>query len=398
MTGKQPTSAPLSPALMKAGIGISLVLVIAAGGAFYYASRAAHRDGQAKAQNATTVTIAGRACDPQELTVPAGRRTFNIVNKSDRAVEWEILDGVMVVEERENIAPGFTQTLSARLEPGDYEITCGLLSNPRGKLHVTPSAEADAATAAPTLTAFIGGLAEYKVYLAGETRAFVSAAAALTDAIKAGKLDEAKSLYQPARTAYAHLGPVAGPLSDLDTTLAARANDYEKKEADPAFGGLHRIEYGLFTQNSLEGLSAVADKLNTDASSLSQRIHDLRISPDHMLSGAASVLQRFASTSADTEEERYSHTDLSTFAATIDGVRRVTDLMRPGAIKANGAIYQSIDKDFADLTAALDAHRSGSGFAGYDTISTADKAALKSKASALATDIGKLLDGLGVSG
>ncbi|MDE1157269.1 MAG: iron uptake system protein EfeO [Neorhizobium sp.] len=398
MSGKQSTPLPLSPALMKAGIGISLVLVIAAGGAFYYASRAAHRDGQANVQNATTVTIAGRACDPQELTVPAGRRTFNIVNKSDRAVEWEILDGVMVIEERENIAPGFTQTLSARLEPGDYEITCGLLSNPRGKLHVTPSAEADAATATPTLTAFIGGLAEYKVYLAGETRSFTAAASALVDAIKAGKLDEARALYQPARTAYAHLGPVAGPLSDLDTALAARANDYEKKESDPAFSGLHRIEYGLFAQNSLDGLAPIADKLNTDASALSQRIHDLRVSPEHMLSGAASVLQRFASTGPDTEEERYAHTDLATFAATLVGVRRVTDLIRPGAIKTNGAIYQSIDKDFADLTAAIDTHRSGNGFAGYDTVSSAGKAELKAKASALATDIGKLLDGLGVNG
>jgi iron uptake system component EfeO len=398
MSGKQSTPLPLSPALMKAGIGISLVLVIAAGGAFYYASRAAHRDGQANVQNATTVTIAGRACDPQELTVPAGRRTFNIVNKSDRAVEWEILDGVMVIEERENIAPGFTQALSARLEPGDYEITCGLLSNPRGKLHVTPSAEADAATATPTLTAFIGGLAEYKVYLAGETRSFTAAASALVDAIKAGKLDEARALYQPARTAYAHLGPVAGPLSDLDTALAARANDYEKKESDPAFSGLHRIEYGLFAQNSLDGLAPIADKLNTDASALSQRIHDLRVSPDRMLSGAASVLQRFASTGPDTEEERYAHTDLATFAATLDGVRRVTDLIRPGAIKTNGAIYQSIDKDFADLTAAIDTHRSGNGFAGYDTVSSAGKAELKAKASALATDIGKLLDGLGVNG
>ncbi len=56
------------------------------------------------------VTIQGNACDPNEITVPAGRTTFTIVNKSNRALEWEILDGVMVVEERENIAPGFVRS------------------------------------------------------------------------------------------------------------------------------------------------------------------------------------------------------------------------------------------------------------------------------------------------
>ena len=91
--------------------------------AFYYASVAMRN--RTTAADGLTVTIAGKACDPNELTVPAGRRTFRIVNQSDRAVEWEILDGVMVVAERENIAPGITQTLTAKLVPGKYEITCG---------------------------------------------------------------------------------------------------------------------------------------------------------------------------------------------------------------------------------------------------------------------------------
>jgi iron uptake system component EfeO len=393
-----PSASPLSPIVIKAGLGLSIVFVVAAGAAFYYASRSSHLAGQAGAENATTVTIAGRACDPQEISVPAGRRTFNIVNKSDRAVEWEILDGVMVVEERENIAPGFTQTLSARLEPGDYEITCGLLSNPRGKLHVTPSAESDKAAGAKlTITAFIGALAEYKVYLAGETRSFVSAVTDLSDAIKAGNLDAARALYGPARIAYAHLGPVAGPLSDLDTAINARANDYEKKEADPGFGGLHRIEFGLFSQNSLTGLDTVADKLSVDAAALSTRIHDLQVTPDRMLSGAANALERFASGTADTEDDRYAHTGLASFAATLDGVRKVADLIRPGAVKTNAPAFQSIDTDFANLAATLAKYRSGTGFAAYDTLSEAGKTALKTQASALAADLNKLLDGLGVN-
>ena len=68
--------------------------------------------------------------------MPAGKTTFKIKNASTRRLEWEILKGVMVVEERENIVPGFVQSLTATLDPGTYEMTCGLLSNPKGTLTV----------------------------------------------------------------------------------------------------------------------------------------------------------------------------------------------------------------------------------------------------------------------
>ena len=40
-----------------------------------------------------------------------------------------------------------------------------------------------------------------------------------------------------------------------------RADDHEKKEQDPGFTGFHRIEYGLFSQQSTAGLAPIADKL-----------------------------------------------------------------------------------------------------------------------------------------
>ena len=83
------------------------------------------------------VTVTDTGCEPSQLSVDAGRTTFVITNKSSKALEWEILEGVMVVEERENIAPGFVQKLAAQLKAGEYIMTCGLRSNPRGKIVVT---------------------------------------------------------------------------------------------------------------------------------------------------------------------------------------------------------------------------------------------------------------------
>ncbi len=387
-----PTKQVLSPNLVKVGVGVSVLLVFAAGAAFYYASRYSQAERKAAADGAVTVTINAKSCDPNELTVPAGRTLFKIVNKSERAVEWEILDGVMVLEERENIAPGFTQTLTAKLEPGNYQITCGLLSNPRGVLHVTPSANGAETAAKPSMTAFIGAMAEYKVYLAGETEGFSTAVGDLAAAIKAGDLDKAKALYAPARIAYAHLSPIAGPISDLDSAIDARADYFDKKEQDPAFGGLHRIEYGLFAQNSLDGLAPVADKLSTDAAALADRIHDLRVGPDHMVAGAATVMDRFATAGAGLDEDRYAHIDLASLDAYLDGAQKVFDLIKPVVAKSNAALSGQIGDDFTALRDALAKYKAGDGFANYSTLSEDDKAGLKKQAGALAADLGKLVD------
>ena len=63
----------------------------------------AHAHGRLKSSSPTDgailVTVTDETCEPAELTVPAGKATFRIHNASERPLEWEILDGVMVVAE-----------------------------------------------------------------------------------------------------------------------------------------------------------------------------------------------------------------------------------------------------------------------------------------------------------
>src|ERR1700723_4690793 len=125
---------------------------------------AVYNPGLVAAQEASqpvAVTITDKGCEPNALSVPAGKTTFKIKNQSRRVVEWEILDGVMVVEERENIIPGFVQSLTATLKAGQYQMTCGLLSNPKGTLTVTATGTTEAKTEPGADLA--GALAEYKV-------------------------------------------------------------------------------------------------------------------------------------------------------------------------------------------------------------------------------------------
>ena len=99
------------------------------------------------------ITITEKGCEPMNLSVTAGKTLFLIKNASKRAIEWEILQGYMVVEERENIIPGFVQKLTATLEAGDYGMTCGLLNNPKGALKVTAKTGALTEPSLPRLAA-----------------------------------------------------------------------------------------------------------------------------------------------------------------------------------------------------------------------------------------------------
>lgn len=176
------------------------------------------------------VTVTDKRCEPMTLTVNAGKTQFIIRNHSQKALEWEILKGVMVVEERENIAPGFSQKMTANLQPGEYEMTCGLLTNPKGKLVVKGAASVEGAQS-DALLRLSDAISEYKAFVTAETAQLVSGTKAFTDAVKADDMNKAKSLYAPTRQHYERIEPIAELFSDLDGSIDAREDDYEQKAA-----------------------------------------------------------------------------------------------------------------------------------------------------------------------
>ena len=198
----------------------------------------------ANADGTVNVGVNDTACEPMELTVPSGQVVFNIKNNSGRKLEWEILKGVMVVDERENIAPGLSDKMTVTLLPGEYEMTCGLLTNPRGKLVVTDSGFKDTGNEAD-LEKLAKPLADYKVYVQGEAKELVAKTKAFTDAVKAGDIEKAKSQFAAARTHYERIEPIAELFNELDPAIDAREDDFKDKTEDAAFTGFHRIEHAL---------------------------------------------------------------------------------------------------------------------------------------------------------
>jgi len=387
------------PRALRWAVAGSVILMIAAGGLFYYASKMAAAKRQAHPDE-VQVTIHPHNCEPNALTVPAGRASFRIVNRSDRAVEWEILDGVLVVEERENIAPGLSQVINANLLPGDYAITCGLLSNPRGTLHVTPTAASEAAARAkPSMVAFVGPLSEFRVYLSSQGSALIKAVTALEQAIAAGDLAQAQALYIPARAAYQRLAPAAQRLAELDNRINARADYFEQREQDPGFRGFHRLEFALFQQRSLDGLTPAAQQLLADVTTLKQQLLAQSLPPEQLVSIVVRNLDNLGDVRATSgEEERYSHSDLNGFAGNLDAARKVLDLLRPLLDKSAADLLPTLDNALAGLDAELNRFKVEEGYARYDSVSAEQRQQIADKAKALAHALDAIDPALGLSG
>jgi len=261
---------------------------------------------------------------------------------------------------------------------------------------------ARSASFAPALAAvspldLVQPIADYKIYVQGKIDTLVKDTKAFTDAVKAGDLAKAKALYAPARVNYETIEPIAELFSDLDTAIDSRADDHEQKEKSGDFYGFHRIEYGLFSQSTTDGLASLADKLYADVLDLQKRVAGLTVPPEKAVDGAASLLEEVASSKISGEEDRYSHTDLWDLQANIDGAQKIVALVEPLASKENPDLIKTVNDNFATVDTILAKYKTADGFQTYDKLSESDRKALAGPVTALAEDLSKLRGTLGLN-
>lgn len=233
-------------------------------------------------------------------------------------------------------------------------------------------------------------ISEYRSYVIDETDQLVSTTRKMVDAIKAGKLAAARELYAPAHQHYERIEPIAELFNDLDTSMDAREDDFEKKADDPNFTGFHRIEKGLFADGSTAGLPPLADKLLANTLELQTRITDLKISQKAFVGGTAELIEEVASKKIAGEEDRYSRTDLWDFQANLDGAQKILALLSPLLDKVDPELHKKIDGNFARVDKVLAGYRTKIGFESYDKLTPKDRLALKGPITALAEDLSTL--------
>ena len=260
-------------------------------------------------------------------------------------------------------------------------------------------ATAQAAVAPQDLVAPI---TDYKLYVLDNLEQFTSHSREFTDAIKAGDLAKAQELYAPSRVYYERIEPIAELFADLDASIDAREDDYEKGVKDPVFTGFHRLEYGLFHDQSTDGMEPFAERLMSDIEDLGQRVQGLTFPPETVVGGAAALMEEVAATKVSGEEDRYSRTDLWDFQGNLDGAKKIFELVKPLASKEDAAFVARVEDNFASMEATLSHYyveegNVESGFVTYDKVSDADRRALVGPVTVLAEELSTLRGLLGLN-
>jgi iron uptake system component EfeO len=311
--------------------------------------------------------------------------TFSVENGgTSKVTELEVLkeDG-SILGEAENVVEGVPGSFSLKLAPGRYALSCPNGSSAEeGVLPVTGSASA--AASEPQSELLAGATVGYREYVEHETDELVQGTREFVAAIETGDLARAKELYGPVRAHYEAIEPVAESFGDLDPAIDARVNDVP---SGTTWTGFHRIEHSLWVLDTTDGASKYARKLLADVQTLKTRADTLELQPAQLANGAVELLNEVASSKITGEEDRYSHTDLSDFAANLAGAHVAFNLLKPAlAEDGNGSLASLITHRFADVTTALDAYRRDTplGYALYGDLNAGDRRRLVQSVDALA--------------
>ncbi len=254
------------------------------------------------------------------------------------------------------------------------------------------------ASAAVSPLDLVSPISDYKIYVIENVQTLAKDTKAFTDAVKAGDVEKAKTLFPTTRMSYERIEPVAELFSDLDGDIDSRADDHEKAEKDPGFTGFHRIEYALWEQKSTKDVVPVADKLLKDVQELEKRLTGLTFPPEKVVGGAAALMEEVAATKISGEEDRYSHTDLYDFQANFEGAYKIVQLLKPQIEKEDKSFYKKSDDNFKVVFDTLAKYKKGDNqFETYEKLTEADRKLLAGRVNVLAEDLSQLRGMMGLN-
>ena len=342
------------------------------------------------------VSVTESGCEPGELTAVSGRVVFEVTNAGPELGEFEILEGDRVVDEVENIVPGFVVNFATRLDGGDYELVCYALRSPRGSLAVTGGVAAQPSSTVVDAATLAGYQDTYTAYVLEQAALLKTTLEPFVAAIEAGDLEAAKAAYAPSRPAWERIEPVAELFSDLDTRMDAREEDFAGGVDDPEFLGWHRLEKGLWADGTTDGLEAIAAGLRTDATDLEVRLAEMVIEPRVIARGAGELIEEVAQSKLTGEEDRYSQADLYSISANVDGSRKIVEILRPTLQTLDAGYLSGVDTAFAGVDEVVARYAEGDGYQPFSAIGEDDLKALQARMAKLSEVLGELPGRLGL--
>ena len=369
----------------------------------------------APAGSAIPVDMSDTDCVVELGEAPAGAIAFSLTNTGTDVNEFEIFaeDQLRIVGEKENVTPGSTVDFVVQLQPGTYYTACKFqqIGNPVGVAEFTVTGE-PVEVSADEQAQIDAAVTNYVSYVKSQTEELVPAVQEFTAAYAAGDDDTARALFASTRASYERIEPTAEAFGDLDPKIDYREVDAVAEDLD--WTGFHRIEKDLWQPKpgglNSDGTDAhldwepstpderqrFADALVADIQELYDLVHsdDFTVSIADISNGAIGLLDEVAAGKITGEEDWWSHTDLTDFAANVQGAYvafRTVSSIAAARSDEGTALVASIEDEFAQLETVLAQYGSiASGFRSYDLVTDAERKELSDQVNALAEPLSQL--------
>ncbi len=337
-----------------------------------------------------TVAANDSKCTISMSKLNAGPTTFKVSNKGSKVTEFYIYaDGDRIMGEVENVGPGLTRNLVVDLPKGSYEGACkpGMIGD---GIRQTLTVTGDAAKPLSDSQELTAAAESYARYVKSQSDTLIVKTTEFVDAVKAGKVDEAKTLFPIARTYWERIEPVAEKFGDLDPITDGREPDAIAEGVD--FTGWHRIEKQLWVENNTEGMDVYADQLLDNVKKIVELGQDAPLTALELAQGSKGLLDEVATGKITGEEDEFSHTDLWDFKANIEGSQAAIASLRPVLEKQDPELVKQLDAQFAAVDAELNQHqdKATGDWEFYDKLTKEQVKALSNAVAALSEPISQV--------
>ena len=308
---------------------------------------------------------------------------MHVLNKGNEPLTVTLSRAGAPIEVLGPIAASTDATKAKALAPGSYDIRC----DPSATRLVLIVSTKKHAVIDPSR---VRAVTNYRAFVTRSVAHMVPYVAALAQAINAGQLSAAQSVYPASRVAWEEIEPVAETFGDLDPRMNARVVDIA---AGQSWGGWHRIEKGLWATKSTAGLAPVVAQLQRDVTELQGKIAGATLTPASIANGALELIDGILTRKITGEEEIYSHTDFVDIGASIEGAYQAFLALKPVITKPT--LISTLNARFKDAFFALKPYARGSDFVAYTGVSDLQRAAFAKKMRALIGPLRELATNLG---
>ncbi|RPF37468.1 iron uptake transporter permease EfeU [Streptomyces sp. TLI_185] len=352
--------------------------------------------GRPKSAASQTVAVSEKDCGKGFSAPEPGRQTFQMHNTGDKTSEVYLVDPATnaVYGEVEGLAPGTTRELVATVAGGTYAWRCVPTSGTAvtSKAVRVTGGGASQPVVPVTEQDLAGPLGQYKAYVGQGLATLVRQTRTLASDIKGNQLGRARADWLVAHRTYASLGAAYGTFEDFDQKINGRADGLPDGVHDKGFTGFHRLEYGLWHDESATSLTAPARQLAADTAGLRKAFPRQDFAPADLPLRAHEILENTLQFELTGDTDEGSGTNLATADANLAGTRVLLTVLRPLLTSRSPRLLPTVDADISRLQQLLDAAHHGSSWTPVNRLDPTARARLDGATGRLVEDLAPVPD------